>query len=541
MKKIILLICVQILAINVCSAQMAEFPYLNSNQVIGIYNLDNEVAALSFAETRNYDKKDIYLLSFLNDNKTQSQFAVNQGSYLVGTSSSNSQTYFVFNDQFGNGEIIHVADDYTLSFANYESRDGDFSTGRPAMIETNQAGNLFIFSNYSIAGKDDKGRDITIERGIEIKGYDHSLNEIGAYRYKDLSRVTSFTPIAEGFVLNIETLNKKEKQFDLELVIFNNNLEMLGKHNLTGGESYFPSDIISHNNQIIVAGYNLKGSIFEAKATEGLFTRVISMDGTELSTNKFSWLTLKEKLANGEKGDFIFNGKKDILIQKIIPSASGYKIVCESYSNHGGTTAAEFLLGDNNQNRVITVYDFVIFETSPSGELTSVNILNKEHMNIEVGGGKMSKASRIEYAYHLKRYQAFPFRSVRDNKISFVNYKNKVGYLSEMDMVSGEITQGLPILLEPVIEEEVNEQADEMVANSKMLTKLDNMDKKLNNTSEKLDKVGSKLEYGIEKVDLIFNPWQKNDHGIYTLANGQTIAYLIHPERHSVYFEVLNK
>ncbi len=541
MKKFILYISLQILAFNICKAQIDEFPYLNSNQVTGVYNLGAEVAVLSFSEFRSIDNKDIYILSFLNKSHTQTEIVVTHNAKFQGTSSNNGETYFVFFENMSRVvDIVHLNDDYTISYTNYPQPDEDTEMSSFTSVETDLNGNLFLFRPYSIYGNAPNGKRIVKERGTEIVGYDRSLQEIGQHRISGLSKPTGFTGTKDGFVLNLETRNIQEKKYDLELAIFNTSVEMTGKHNLTETESYFPSDIISHNNQIIVAGYSLKGSIFESKATEGLFVRILGMDGAEQSTSKFSWLQLKEKLADGEKGDFIFNGKKNILIQKIIAGPSGYKVICESYTNTSGKTAAEVIIGDNDKSRVVTVYDFVIFETDPAGALTSVNILNKEKMNVEIGSSRLMRMSKIELAYHLKKHHAFPYRGVTGNKISFINYKNKKGYLSEIDILTGEITEGLPIKFEPEIVEEVSELEKETVANSKTLTKLDNMNTKLTNSGNKLEKFGEKLEYGIEHVDLVFNPYQRNDSGIYTLNSGQSLSYLFHHDRHSIYFKILN-
>ena len=82
--------------------------------------------------------------------------------------------------------------------------------------------------------------------------------------------------------------------------------------------------------------------------------------------------------------------------------------------------------------------------------------------------------------------------------------------------------------------------ADERTADSKILTKLDNIQEKSDNLDAKLNRFGQKLEYGLEKIDYVFNPSVKWDLGWHTLNNGKTIVYLYYPSRYSIYYAPLN-
>ncbi|NOQ75694.1 MAG: hypothetical protein GQ574_27050 [Crocinitomix sp.] len=541
MKKILIYLTIQLLAVNLCTAQEpTEFEYLNASQVVGIYNTGDAAISLSLIDYRTIDNKDVYLVSYFDDTQSQLEVVATRGSRFVGASSSNGNTFFVFeHQQLQNVQIVRLNQERQLAYGEFTRKEALDFRGNAVGIETNDDGQLFIMSNYTVLGVDDKGKTIVIERGSEVLSYNAELVQTGKYRMEGIGSFIAASPIEKGIVISYETRIWKEKKYDLELFIFDNALTLKGKHLLTDNGSFFPSEIISHNNQIILAGYNMKNTIFDSEKTEGIFVRILNIDGTVKNTSEYSWDQLKTELKNTGRGDFIFNGKKTVLIEKILPTDGGFQLIGESYSSNSGVTAGELLLGESGDKRnVISVFDFVIFETNASGELTTVNILEKEPMNIEVQGG-VRNLRGLALEKQIKRYKAFPFQSVKDNKITFINYRNKQGTLSEMDVTTGEITNGASIILEPVIVEEVT-IADERTADSKILTKLDNMQQKSDNLDAKLNSFGEKLEYGLEKIDYVFNPSVKWDLGWHTLNNGQTIVYLYYPSRYSIYYASLN-
>lgn len=523
-------------------SQQQEIPYINSIHNKGVYNTGTEAYAVTFLENRGIDQKDIYQISFFNADFEKIYFEMDQKSQLMEVATRDGQSYMVFfNPTLQNLEILKLSNtrEITRNVAPAPAENVIFSGN--ATLEINQTENLFIFRSYSIWELNEKNERVTIEYGTEILAYSSTLQLIGNYRMKynvvNRPTITGFTPIKEGFVLTVETKDYKERKYDLNLQIFTNELVLRGTYVLTEDETFFPTEIISDKNQIVIAGYSLKGSIFDSKEVEGLFVSSINMDGSLKNTNKYSWVMLKETLKDNGRGDFIFNGKMNVLVEEILPSEAGYQIICESYSNNSGKTVAEIALGGADDNRMVVVYDFIIFNTNNDGSLKEVTILEKEPMNIEVGAGRMSKSSRIEFAYFMKKYNAFPYREVRNEVITFVNYKNKIGYLSKLDMNTGVVTQGDPIIITPIIIEETNEASEEFIANSGALSKLDGLSQKIDNTTGKLDEFGNKLEYGIEKVDLVFNPWGQINTGMFTFDNGTSLGYVIDPIRHSIFIE----
>ena len=539
-SKIIVFIVLQICAITIASAQQKEFPYLNNSQVVGVFNIGNEAVAISLIDYRTLDNTDIYIVSYLNDSQNQIELLANHGSKFVGVSTNNGHTYFVFDlPQLGIIQVAHLNQDNQITYASYSPEEKENFRGNPVGMETNELGNLFVYRTYAILGKNAKGKTIVVEKGAEVLSYDSNLNQTGLYRNIGDGRIIGANGIKEGVVLTYEAKNLKEKAYHLGLIMLSNSAQEIGQHELTADGSFFPSEIISYDNQIVLAGYSMKNTIFNSK-TEGLFIRVLNMDGTVQNTSLFSWEKLKSELKNKGRGDFIFNGKKTILVEQIIPVDKGFKLICESYSSNSGVTVGETILGESGDKRnVISIFDFVIFDTNESGELTAVNILEKEPMNIEVAGSRYAGLRGLALEKMLKRYKVMPFKSIDDNTISFINYVNQVGTIAEMDITTGVIKQGLTIALEPEFVEEKT-LADERIEKSGILTKLDNMDKKMDNMDKKVDEIANKVAYGLEKIDYFFNPYGKNELGYHTLDNGKTIVYVYYPTRYSIFYEVLN-
>jgi hypothetical protein len=527
------------------NSQQKEIPYINSQNIKGLYNSGADAFALVFSENRTLDHKDIYQISFLNNDFEKVFFEIEEKSQLIDVVSFEGSSTFAFINSISNKvEIIKLSKSHVISHVFTPNQTEKEIFSHVSKVEINEIGNIFVFRSYSIWELNEKNVKITIERGTDILSYNPSLELIGTYRMKNdtkiRSNITGFTPIKEGFILLVETKEYKERKYDLNLQIFTNELTLNGVYVLTENESFFPTEIISDRDQIVIAGYSIKGSIFDSKGVEGLFVSTLNMDGTLKKTNKYSWEMFKSLIKDTDKGDFIFNGKMNVLVEKIIPSNMGYQIICESYANNSGNTTLEFaLIGDGNDKRMIVVHDFVIFNSSLTGGLIDVKILEKDPVNIEINGSRLSKSSKIELAYNMKKYKAFPFRNLTGNLITFVNYKNKIGYISTIDVKTGVVVQGDPIVITPIIIEEVNEATNEFVNNSGALSSLNNLDKKINNTTGKLDALGNKLDYSIGKVDLVFNPWANRNVGMFSFDDNTNIGFVIAPNRHSIFFEAV--
>ena len=398
--------------------------------------------------------------------------------------------------------------------------------------------------NYSEMGLDDKGKEVVLEHGTEILNFDKSGNLAGRRLEKAegtvWSTVVGITPIPEGAVLMYELSDYKNREYNLEIRICDNIGNVTGTYNLTQDGGYFPTDIVSDNGNIVLSGYYVKGSVFSAQKTEGLFLTILDKQGGLQNRSTFDWDNLKSNLKETKRSDFIFTGKMKVMVEKIEPINSGYQIICETYSSGGGTTTAEFLLGGNStaNQHVITVYDFVVFQTDKSGELTSVNIIPKQECNIDMGG-LSKRTGSMAMANLIKKYRVFPFQSYNNGKISFVNYKNHEPYYAELNVSSKEITEGKKITFEPVIEEKVDKDWEAAKSNSGALSKLDRFAQKTDNFSNKLDEAGKKLEYAVEKIDYVFRPYGKSNDGYYMLSN-KVVSYLIHPDTYKVFYLYVN-
>ena len=99
-------------------------------------------------------------------------------------------------------------------------------------------------------------------------------------------------------------------------------------------------------------------------------------------------------------------------MKKIAVTDVGYTIVGESYSSGSGITGAEFMIGGNSSNEmVLTVYDFVLFDTDLNGNLLGVNILEKDECNIQMAGNSRSMGV-VQLTSLMKKFKHFTFQRV---------------------------------------------------------------------------------------------------------------------------------
>jgi len=542
MKKSILFLLICLPIANLFAQNYKEIPYINSSQVVGVYNIGKYAATLLNEGNRSVDQKDVYVLRYLDENTKSQEIAVDQDSRLFGVETADNVSIFIFN---GRQELSFV---YVKPNARpvvkviYTAENFQFYPVYESSINPN--GNMVLLRSYAEIGKDMKGRDSIVERGIEYLNLnamgDVTVNRLEPTDEELAFNVVSTFPTAAGNVFLMESNSRKKDKYELKLNICDKIGNLRGSYSLSQANTYFPSDIISDNGNFVVSGYYLKGNIFTAKKTEGLFVTVLNADGTQKNLNTFDWENIKTKLKDKKTGDFLFSGKMKVLVEKITTTSTGYSIVCESYTGGSGVTTAEFLLGGNSGSEyVITVYDFVVFETNKTGELTNVNILEKEKSNIEVGGN-LRNLRAIQMASTLKKYKVFPFRSIQGNDIVFISYKKNIGYYSTLNMSTGAISEGKEILIEPVIEEKVDKDWEAMKSNSGALSKLDKLSQKVDNFEKKVDEVGNNAVYGIEKIDQRFNPYEKATSGFFILNDGKSLVYLLNAETFSLYYDYLN-
>lgn len=542
MKTIYLTLTLALACSQAFAQGMKKLDYINPAQVTGVYNLGMHSAVLSNEGNRGMDKKDIYTLHFMDETIPVQEFAVNQRSTLFAVESSKENSVFIFNGQ-KELSLVYVRPNGNPSISLIES-PANYQFHSLYESGMNHDGSLTLFRGYTKLGKDRQMRDSVIESGLEFITVNSGGKVINT-RYEKRStytsdNVVSIFPTSNGMAYVMESNSPKKKEYALNLVFSDKMGKVTGSFLLSEANTLFPTEVIADNGQYVVAGYYLKGTIYSAKKTEGLFIQVLKPDGGLIATNTYDWDNLKGKLKGNQQGDYLFNGKMNIMVESISATDNGYRIICESYSYGSGVTPAEFLIGDNSSSSsVVSVYDFVVFETGKSGDVTSVNILKTEPCNIDVGPRLGSRGS-LQVSNLLKRYQIFPYKSLNGNKIQYVRYKKGEGFYAEIDVLTGEITDGKPVLLKPVIVEEVDEDYEALKEKSKTIDKLDRFSKRLDNFSEKVDEVGTNAQYGIEKIDRYFNPYERMNSGLFILEDKKVITYLISPESFAIYYELLN-
>jgi hypothetical protein len=542
MKNILIVLSIFIFSSSFAQGVKRKM-YVNPAQVVGVYNFGTYSAALTSEGSRGLDNKDLYTLHFMDENLATQKIAVAQGSRVFDVEHSDVNSTIIFNGR-DNVTLVYIKPNEAPEYVVIETAETFNHAGIGASAIA-KSGELVLVRNYGIRGVDANGRAATIESGqefinLDASGVVTSKRLLPYVKDAENFQLVNIFPTTAGVAYLMEYNGRKKSQYKLKLDVCDASGLLKGEYSLSQEQTFFPSDIINDNGNLVMAGYYLEGTIYTSKKTEGLFVTILDESGTLKSNNKYNWDDLKQKLKDSKRSDFIFSGKMNVMVEKIEVTSSGYGIVCESYSSGSGITGAEFMIGGNSgRELVISVYDFILFDTDANGQLAAVNILEKEEANIQMGGTSRSMGA-VQMTSLLKKYSVFPFRSYQDNTIAFVNYKAKKGSYAELNTSTGEITEGKPIDLVIVKEEVVDKDAEAFVAKSGALTKLDNMNSKLDRFSEKLDKVGSAVEYGIEKVDQEFNPRAKTDKGLFILNDGKVVSYELDQETFSMYYEYLN-
>lgn len=542
MKNIVMTLVLATAGIQAFAQGMKKIDYINPAQVVGVYKLGMHSAVLSNEGNRGMDKKDIYTLRFMDETIPVQEFAVNQRSGLFAVESSKENNVFIFNGQ-KELSLVYISPNAEPSITQIET-PANYQYHSLYESGMNKDGSLSLFRQYTIFGKDRQQRDSVIESGLEFITV-NSGGQVINTRYEKRSdytsdNVVSIFPTASGMTYVMESNSPKTKEYALNLVFTDKGGKVTGSYLLSQANTLFPTEVIADNGQYVVSGYYLKGTIYSSKKTEGLFIQVVKPDGSLIATNTYDWDNLKGKLKGNQQGDYLFNGKMNIMVESIAATDNGYRIICESYSYGSGVTPAEFLIGGNsNSSSVVSVYDFVVFETGKSGEVTSVNILKTEPCNIDVGP-QLGNRGALQVSNLLKRYQIFPYKGVNGNKIQYVRYKKGEGFYAEIDVLTGEITDGKPVLLKPEVVEVVDEDYEALKDKSKTIDKLDRFGKRMDNFNKRVDEVGTNAVYGIEKIDRYFNPYERMDSGLFILEDKKVITYLISPESFAIYYELLN-
>ena len=171
--------------------------------------------------------------------------------------------------------------------------------------------------------------------------------------------------------------------------------------------------------------------------------------------------------------------------------------------------------------------------------LLNVNILEKEASNIEMAGSSKNMGI-VQMTSLLKKFNVLPFRGYDNGIISFINYKAKKGFYSTLNTGTGELSEGKSIDLTIVKTKTVDKDAEAFIAGSSALSKLERMSSNLDKFADITENAMKKLEYGIEKVDVVFSPYAKSNEGLFILSDGKVFSYKMDQDDYSIYYDFLN-
>ena len=241
MKNIILSFVVLLCATASIAQEAMSKQYINTSQVVGVYNLGRYSAALSNEGGRLMDNMQLYTLHFLDDKVKTQEIAVPLGSKVFDVESSADNSFMIFNGR-NQVTVAVLSDTKSPEYISIETGE-NFSFYPISNSEIDQNGNVVLIRNYAENGFDEKGRQIVIERGTEYI----LISAQGEVKAKRLEKYDSekpyylvnIFPTDGGMVYLMEYNGRKKSEYDLKLVICDNNGSTTGVYKLTNEQTFF--------------------------------------------------------------------------------------------------------------------------------------------------------------------------------------------------------------------------------------------------------------------------------------------------------------
>lgn len=548
MKKYYLLI-VCLLVTNIVFSQIKELAYLNPGQVQGVFKDNNKAFAFSFIEARPIDGMGIYQLTYFDDAATKLTIELSMNYSFIGSFEGKKIVYFVFantNEKIikifclQNGLIKEVSIPLQVAAEHYQ-----VSYYQSFLLENDK---LAMKVDYFIMDKAITQSYKFIEKGYDVYILNNESLQIEAKYHEVLSNqdfqsnIINVLNTSSGYVFMRELSLYNNKNYFIDLLFLDSKMNVLTSKKLTEEDrSFLPSELSYLNNKVVVIGNYMFGSVFKTTKPEGLFIKTFDNNGENEMSNEYNWLDLKAKLKESKKGrgDFVFNGSNKVIIQDVVVTGNGFNVICESYSYSAGFNPSEFILSDGNKEKVITVYDFVIFSFTNDASLQVVDIFEKEKSNIDITGYG-SNYSKFLLAEQLKKLQVFPYQYFLDNEIHYISYKNDEGVFYKINLGNGNITSLNNVKLNPVIVEETNARSDEIIKNNGLLSSIEKLGTSMDKFGEKLENAGDKLDYSLNKVDASLSNFLYKSNGYKLLGNNQKCLYLMDNDRLSVFYQYID-
>ena len=546
MKTINILLSI-LLMVSVASAQEKKIEYLHSGDHMGLFRMGSFAGELIRSEPAP-DNKMVYILKALDANLevvASSHAMIQMSSRFINMVSNDDRAVLVFENS-GNEFIEFVKtgpDGRIVSHQIYtDNPNDDYVWNNLSNVTIDEMGLVYL-ARYYQKYEDDKRRKVE-EAGVELLCFGEEFDlkwtkKIKAPGDRVSLNTDKLVAFNGGCVAMISENSRLDKNFTTALHFVNPQGNVLGKYELKKGEDiYYPTSFLAQGDKLVACGMYFDEPWYKALNSAGMFFARFDASGKEVTMQTQGWKAIDETVNSGNSSDFFFSGKMKVLVHDIYANANGYNVICESYQKATGVTGAEILLdSDNGSNkRSFTIFDFIIFDFDANGKLLKSRKIEKEKRNIEVLGNIAYKKG-VELSFILRDNYLFSYRYVHDDQLVYMNLEDNEPMLYWADLNSGDVLKHEPIAIQPVIIEEEDPAAREMIDNSKVLSGLEKFANKVDQVDQKMQDVGEDLERGITKNDQVFTIGSPRFGGLVYLGNGVSVSYILFPPQNELYLK----
>lgn len=155
--------------------------------------------------------------------------------------------------------------------------------------------------------------------------------------------------------------------------------------------------VIDKNKDIVCGGMYFDGEKWDAANSDGIFFLKVNSSGSQLAYTKTPWEDGLDKfIKEGTKKTFTISSKPKVLFHQIVEGTNGnYQVIGETFKKSFQLVSMKIkdaitgrYIGDINEDNgnakpmTFEVLDFVIFNFNATGEITNMNLIEKEHTKI---------------------------------------------------------------------------------------------------------------------------------------------------------------
>ena len=272
--------------------------------------------------------------------------------------------------------------------------------------------------------------------GWSIEKVDNQLKEIWEKRFmveKGFVAVEAVKAAGNKVIIiqrtQAKVLSKKAKGEIVCLNAVTGNEEY--KYPLYDGESTgIPSAFtIDKDQNVVTGGMYFKGEKWASNNSDGIFFLKIGPDGKKMSYEKEDWDEgIQNIIKKGTKKSFSISSKPKVIFHQIVQGGDGgYQVIGETFKKSYQVVSLKLkdaisgrFIGDINESKengnkpwTFEVMDFIVFNYDGDGEMSEINIIEKEHTKIScykpynhMGGLKLAlyvkKFGWFNYAFTTK-------------------------------------------------------------------------------------------------------------------------------------------